>query len=250
MSGHNKWAKIKHKKAATDAAKGRVFTRLIKEITLAARMGGGDEASNARLRKAIQDAKAANMPAVNVERGIKKGTGELEGVNYEEVAYEGYGPGGVAIIAELITDNQNRAVSEIRHIFSKYGGNLASAGAVSWKFDKKGVISVTPAGKSEDDILMVALEAGAEDVKYDQESTEILTAPGDLETVKGALEKQGLKIEKAEVSLYPKDLVKIEGKEAEQLLRLLDAIEENEDIQKVHSNGDIAAEAIAKFSEA
>jgi len=250
MSGHNKWAKIKHKKAATDAAKGRVFTRLIKEITLAARMGGGDEASNARLRKAIQDAKAANMPAVNVERGIKKGTGELEGVNYEEVAYEGYGPGGVAIIAELITDNKNRAVSEIRHIFSKYGGNLASAGAVSWKFDKKGVISVTPAGKSEDDILMVALEAGAEDVKYDQESTEILTAPGDLETVKGALEKQGLKIEKAEVSLYPKDLVKIEGKEAEQLLRLLDAIEENEDIQKVHSNGDIAAEAIAKFSEA
>jgi len=250
MSGHNKWAKIKHKKAATDAAKGRVFTRLIKEITLAARMGGGDEASNARLRKAIQDAKASNMPASNVERGIKKGTGELEGINYEEVAYEGYGPGGVAIIAELITDNKNRAVSEIRHIFSKHGGNLASSGAVSWKFDKKGVISVTPAGKSEDDIMMLALDAGAEDVKYDPESTEILTAPSDLETVKGALEKQGLKIEKAEVSLYPKDMVKVEGKEAEQLLKLLDAIEENEDIQKIHSNGDIAAEAIAKFSEA
>ncbi len=250
MSGHNKWAKIKHKKAATDAAKGRVFTRLIKEITLAARMGGGDEASNARLRKAIQDAKASNMPASNVERAIKKGTGELEGVNYEEVAYEGYGPGGVAIIAELITDNKNRAVSEIRHIFSKYGGNLASAGAVSWKFDKKGVISVTPAGKSEDDLMMSALDAGAEDVKYDSESTEILTTPGDLETVKSALEKQGLKIEKAEVSLYPKDVVKVEGKEAEQLLKLLDAIEENDDIQKVHSNADIDAEAMAKFSEA
>lgn len=250
MSGHNKWAKIKHKKAATDAAKGRIYTRLIKEITLAARMGGGDETGNARLRKAIQDAKAANMPASNVERAIKKGTGELEGVNYEEVAYEGYGPGGVAIIAELITDNKNRAVSEIRHIFSKHGGNLASSGAVSWKFDKKGVIAVVPEGRSEDDILMVALEAGAEDVKYDPESTEILTVPGDLETVKGALEKQGLKIEKAEVSLYPKDTVKVEGKEAEQLLKLLDAIEENEDIQKVHSNADIDTEVMAKLSEA
>lgn len=250
MSGHNKWAKIKHKKAATDAAKGRIYTRLIKEITLAARMGGGDETGNARLRKAIQDAKAANMPASNVERAIKKGTGELEGVNYEEVAYEGYGPGGVAIIAELITDNKNRAVSEIRHIFSKHGGNLASSGAVSWKFDKKGVIAVVPEGRSEDDILMVALEAGAEDVKYDPESTEILTVPSDLETVKGALEKQGLKIEKAEVSLYPKDTVKVEGKEAEQLLKLLDAIEENEDIQKVHSNADIDTEVMAKLSEA
>lgn len=250
MSGHNKWAKIKHKKAATDAAKGRIYTRLIKEITLAARMGGGDETGNARLRKAIQDAKAANMPASNVERAIKKGTGELEGVNYEEVAYEGYGPGGVAIIAELITDNKNRAVSEIRHIFSKHGGNLASSGAVSWKFDKKGVIAVVPEGRSEDDILMVAIEAGAEDVKYDPESTEILTVPSDLETVKGALEKQGLKIEKAEVSLYPKDTVKVEGKEAEQLLKLLDAIEENEDIQKVHSNADIDTEVMAKLSEA
>lgn len=250
MSGHNKWAKIKHKKAATDAAKGRIYTRLIKEITLAARMGGGDETGNARLRKAIQDAKAANMPASNVERAIKKGTGELEGVNYEEVAYEGYGPGGVAIIAELITDNKNRAVSEIRHIFSKHGGNLASSGAVSWKFDKKGVIAVVPEGRGEDDILMVAIEAGAEDVKYDPESTEILTVPSDLETVKGALEKQGLKIEKAEVSLYPKDTVKVEGKEAEQLLKLLDAIEENEDIQKVHSNADIDTEVMAKLSEA
>jgi YebC/PmpR family DNA-binding regulatory protein len=249
MSGHNKWAKIKHKKAATDAAKGRVYTRLIKEITLAARMGGGDETGNARLRKAIQDAKAANMPASNVERAIKKGTGELEGVNYEEVAYEGYGPGGVAIIAELITDNKNRAVSEIRHIFSKHGGNLASSGAVSWKFEKKGIIAIAPEGRSEDDILMMALDAGAEDVKYDPESTEILTAPSEMETVKSALEKQGLKIEKAEVGLHPKDTVKVEGKEAEQLLKLLDAIEENEDIQKVYSNDDIDAAVMARLSE-
>jgi YebC/PmpR family DNA-binding regulatory protein len=250
MSGHNKWAKIKHKKAATDAAKGRVFTRLIKEITLAARMGGGDENANARLRKAIQDAKAANMPASNVERAIKKGTGELEGVNYEEVAYEGYGPGGVAIIAELITDNKNRAVSEIRHIFSKHGGNLASAGAVSWKFDRKGIIAVAPEGRSEDEVLMLALDAGAEDVKYDPESTEILTAPGDWEAVKGALEKQGVKIEKAELGMYPKDTVKVEGREAEQLLKLLDAIEENDDIQKVYSNYDIDVDVMAQLSEA
>jgi YebC/PmpR family DNA-binding regulatory protein len=250
MSGHNKWAKIKHKKAATDAAKGRVYTRLIKEITLAARMGGGDESGNARLRKAILDAKAANMPANNVERAIKKGTGELEGVNYEEVAYEGYGPGGVAIIAELITDNKNRAVSEIRHIFSKHGGNLASAGAVSWKFDKKGIIAVAPEGRSEDDVLLLALDAGAEDVKYDPESTEILTAPSDLETVKSALEKQSVKIEKAEVGMYPKDSVKVEGREAEQLLKLLDAIEEHDDIQKVYSNYDIDVDVMAQMSEA
>ena len=250
MSGHNKWAKIKHKKASADAAKGRVYTRLIKEITLAARMGGGDENGNPRLRKAIQDAKAANMPWNNVERAIKKGTGELEGVSYEEVSYEGYGPGGVAIIAELITDNKNRAVSEIRHIFSKHGGNLASSGAVSWKFDKKGIIAVAPEGRSEDDVLMMALDAGAEDVKYDPESTEILTALGDLETVKSALEKQGLKIEKAEVGMHPKDTVKIEGREAEQLLKLLDAIEEHDDIQKVYSNYDIDVEVMAQLTEA
>jgi YebC/PmpR family DNA-binding regulatory protein len=250
MSGHNKWAKIKHKKASADAAKGRIYTRLIKEITLAARMGGGDENGNPRLRKAILDAKAANMPWNNVERAIKKGTGELEGVHYEEVTYEGYGPGGVAIMAELITDNKNRAVSEIRHIFSKHGGNLAASGAVSWKFDKKGIIAVAPEGRSEDDLLMLALEAGAEDVKYDPESTEILTTPQDLETVKAALEKHGLKIEKAEVGMYPKDIVKVEGKEAEQLLRLLDAIEEHDDIQKVYSNYDIDVDVMAQLSEA
>jgi YebC/PmpR family DNA-binding regulatory protein len=250
MSGHNKWAKIKHKKASADAAKGRVYTRLIKEITLAARMGGGDENGNPRLRKAIQDAKAANMPSNNVERAIKKGTGELEGVSYEEVSYEGYGPGGVAIIAELITDNKNRAVSEIRHIFSKHGGNLASSGAVSWKFDKKGIIAVVPEGRSEDDVLMMALDAGAEDVKYDPESTEILVAPSDLETVKSALEKQGLKVEKAEVGMHPKDTVKIEGREAEQLLKLLDAIEEHDDIQKIYSNYDIDVDVMAQLTEA
>jgi YebC/PmpR family DNA-binding regulatory protein len=250
MSGHNKWAKIKHVKAKQDAARGRTFTRLIKEISLAARLGGGDENANPRLRKAIQDAKNANMPWSNIDRAIKKGTGELEGVHFEEVTYEGYGPGGAALMIEVLTDNKNRTVSEIRHIFSKHGGNMAEAGAVGWLFDKKGIIAVVPQGRSEDDLLMLALEAGAEDVKYDPESTEILTVPNDLDTVKSALEKLGLKIEKAEVGMYPKNTVKVEGRDAEQLLRLVDAIEEHDDIQNVYSNYDIDLEVMAQLTEA
>jgi YebC/PmpR family DNA-binding regulatory protein len=250
MSGHNKWAKVKHVKAKQDAARGRVFTRLIKEISVAARMGGGDENSNPRLRKAIQDAKNANMPKDRIETAIKKGTGELEGVHYEEATYEGYGPGGAALIIEVLTDNKNRAVSELRHIFSKHGGNMAEAGAVGWMFDKKGIINVAPEGGSEDDLMMIVLDAGAEDIKYDPESTEILTAPNDLDTVKTALEKKGLKIEKAEVGMYPKNTVKIEGKDAEQLLRLLDAIEDHDDIQHVYSNYDIDLEVMAQLAEA
>jgi YebC/PmpR family DNA-binding regulatory protein len=250
MSGHNKWAKVKHVKAKQDAARGRIFTRVIKEISIAAKMGGGDENANPRLRKAIQDAKNANMPKDRIETAIKKGTGELEGVNYEEVAYEGYGPGGAALIVEALTDNKNRTVSEIRHIFSKHGGNMAEAGAVGWLFDKKGVILVNPEGQSEDDLLGVVLDAGAEDLKYDPESTEILTAPQDLDAVKTALERKRLKIEKAEIGMYPKNITKVEGKEAEQLLRLVDAIEEHEDIQHVYSNFDIDMDVMAQLTEA
>ncbi|MDZ7343410.1 MAG: YebC/PmpR family DNA-binding transcriptional regulator [candidate division KSB1 bacterium] len=248
MSGHNKWAKVKHVKAKQDAARGRIFTRLIKEISVAAKIGGGDESANPRLRKAIQDAKNANMPWSNIERAIKKGTGELEGVNYEEVSYEGYGPGGAALIIEALTDNKNRTVSELRHLFSKHGGNMAEAGAVSWMFDKKGVILLNPEGRSEDDLLAVVLEAGAEDLKYDPESTEILTAPQDLDAVKTVLEGKGLKIEKAEIAMYPKNITKVEGKEAEQLLRLVDAIEEHEDIQHVYSNFDIDMDVMAQLT--
>jgi YebC/PmpR family DNA-binding regulatory protein len=250
MSGHNKWAKVKHVKAKQDAARGRIFTRVIKEISVAARMGGGDENANPRLRKAIQDAKNANMPWSNIERAIKKGTGELEGVHYEEVTYEGYGPGGVALMIEVVTDNKNRTVSEVRHILSKHGGNMAEAGAVSWMFDKKGIIAAAPEGRSEDDLLMVALDAGAEDLKYDPESTEILTAPQDLDSVKTALEAQGLKIEKADIGMYPKNMTKVEGKEAEQVLRLIDAMEDHDDIQHVYSNFDIDMEVMAQLAEA
>ena len=199
MSGHNKWAKVKHVKAKQDAIRGRVFTRIIKEITMAARNGGGDEASNPRLRKAIQDGKAANMPANNIDRAIKKGTGELEGVNYEEAVYEGYAPGGAALMVEVVTDNKNRAVADIRHLFSKYGGNMGESGSVAWMFEKKSIFTVTTESKSEDDLLEIVLECGAEDLKYDSESSDILSAPSDLDRVKSALESKGRKIEKAEI---------------------------------------------------
>ncbi len=244
MSGHNKWAKVKHVKAKQDAIRGRVFTRIIKEITIAARSGGGDEAANPRLRKAIQDAKAANMPANNIERAIKKGTGELEGVSYEEVTYEGYAPGGVALIVDIVTDNKNRAVADIRHLFSKHGGNMGESGSVSWMFEKKGIFTVASEGKSEDDLLEVVLECGAEDLKYDPESSDILSAPADFDAVKSALESKSLKIEKAEIGMYPKNTIKIEAKDAAQLLRFMDAIEDHDDVQHVYSNFDIDDEVL------
>jgi len=244
MSGHNKWAKVKHVKAKQDAIRGRVFTRIIKEITIAARNGGGDEAANPRLRKAIQDAKAANMPANNIERAVKKGTGELEGVSYDEATYEGYAPGGAALIVDVVTDNKNRTVADIRHIFSKHGGNMAESGAVSWMFEKKGIFTITTEGKSEDELLEIALECGAEDLKYDPESSDILSAPADFDAVKAALEKKGLKIEKAEIGMYPKNTIKIEAKDAAQLLRFMDAIEEHDDVQHVYSNFDIDDEVL------
>jgi YebC/PmpR family DNA-binding regulatory protein len=244
MSGHNKWAKVKHVKAKQDAIRGRVFTRIIKEITIAARNGGGDEAANPRLRKAIQDAKAANMPANNIERAIKKGTGELEGVSYEEVTYEGYAPGGAALIVDVVTDNKNRAVADIRHLFSKHGGNMGESGSVAWMFEKKGIFTVASEGKSEDDLLEIVLECGAEDLKYDPESSDILSAPSDFDAVKAALEGKGLKIEKAEIGMYPKNTIKIEAKDAAQLLRFMDAIEDHDDVQHVYSNFDIDDEVL------
>ena len=239
MSGHSKWSSIKRKKGKLDAQRGRIFTRLIKEITVAARLGGGDENANPRLRKAIAEAKANNMPAANIERAIKRGTGELPGVNYEEVIYEGYGPGGAALMVEVVTDNKNRTVADLRHIFSKYGGNLAASGSVAWIFEKKGVIEIRLDVASEDEIMLAAIDAGAEDIKSDEELIEVLTAPEDLDSTKQALTDAGIEIESAQITMYPKNTVKIEGKQAEQLLKLMDALEEHEDVQNIYSNFDI-----------
>ncbi|NOY78790.1 MAG: YebC/PmpR family DNA-binding transcriptional regulator [Calditrichaeota bacterium] len=247
MSGHNKWSSIKHKKAKVDAQRGRIFTRLIKEITVAARMGGGDEESNPRLRAAVAAAKAANMPSANIERAIKRGTGELPGVTYEEVTYEGYGPGGAALLIETLTDNKNRTVADLRHILAKHNGNLGESGSVAWIFEKKGVITIPAEGLSEDDVMMVVLDAGAEDMKSDGEMFEILTAPEDFEQVKKAVEEAGYPIDSAEVTMYPKSTVKLEGKHAEQMLKLMDALDEHDDVQNVYSNFDIDVQVMEQF---
>ncbi len=247
MSGHNKWSSIKHKKARVDAQRGRIFTRLIKEITVAARMGGGDEESNPRLRAAVAAAKAANMPSANIERAIKRGTGELPGVTYEEATYEGYGPGGAALLIETLTDNKNRTVADLRHILAKHNGNLGESGSVAWIFEKKGVITIPAEGLSEDDIMMAVLEAGAEDMKSDGEMFEILTAPEDFEQVKKAVEDGGYPIDSAEVTMYPKSTVKLEGKHAEQMLKLMDALDEHDDVQNVYSNFDIDISVMEQF---
>lgn len=249
MSGHSKWHSIKHKKAKVDAERGRLFTRLIREITTAARLGGGDEEANPRLRAAVAAAKAANMPAANIEKAIKKGTGELPGVVYEEATYEGYGPGGAAIMVETLTDNKNRTVAEIRHLFSKYNGNLGENGCVSWMFEKKGVITVRPSGKSEDDLLAVALEAGAEDLRNQGDTYEITTSPADFENVKRMLLSHNVEIERAELTMYPKSTVKVDGKNAETLLKLMDALEEQEDVQNLYSNFDIDDKILEEIEE-
>ncbi len=248
MSGHSKWAQIRHKKAAMDAKRGRLFTRLIREITVAARLGGGDPNANPRLRNAIAAAKAANMPAENIERAIKKGTGELPGVAYEEVVYEGYGPGGVAIMVEAMTDNKNRTVAEIRHIFSKYGGNLGETGCVSWMFRKSGLIYIPVEGTDEDKLMEVALEAGADDIKQEGDYYEVYTAVGDLYSVREALEAAGFTVESAQISALPQSTVRVEGKDAERLLKLLSALEEHDDVQRVHSNMDVPDEILASVS--
>jgi YebC/PmpR family DNA-binding regulatory protein len=247
MSGHNKWSTIKHKKGAADAKRGKIFTKLIKEITIAARMGGGDMSANPRLRTAVLDAKSENMPKENIDRAIKKGTGELEGVNYEESTYEGYGPGGAAIIVESLTDNKNRAVAEIRHIFNKSGGNLGENGCVAWMFSKKGYFSVDHKATSEDKLMEIALEAGAEDVRDDKDGFEVITAPADFEAVRDALEKAAIAFSDAEITLLPQTTLNLEGKEAEQMIRLMDTLEDCDDVQKVHTNADISDEVMSKL---
>lgn len=240
MSGHSKWATIKHKKGATDAKRGKVFTKLIKEITVAARTGGGDAAANARLRKAVSDAKAANMPNDTIDRAIKRGTGELEGVSYDEITYEGYGPGGVAIMIDSMTDNRNRTVAEIRHIFSKNGGNMGAAGSVSYLFDKKGYIVVDKAAKTEDELFEIVTESGAEDLREDGDNFEIITAPDTFDAVLTAVKDAGVEPQIAEIEMIPQNHVKLEGNEARQMLKLMEALEEHDDVQQVSANFDIS----------
>jgi len=239
MSGHSKWATIKHKKGALDAKRGKIFTRLIKEIGIAAKNGGGDPDSNPRLRTAILAAKAENMPADNIKRAIQRGTGELPGATYEEFSLEGYGPGGVAILLDINTDNRNRTVSEIRHVFQKNGGNMAEAGAVSWMFHKKGDIVVAKSAVKEDDLMAVVLDAGAEDLRDDGETWEVLSDPSAYEAVLEAVKKAGIEPASASVAMIPQNYIKLEGPAANTMIRLMEALEEHDDVQNVHSNFDI-----------
>ena len=238
MSGHSKWATIKHKKGALDAKRGKIFTRLIKEITIAAK-SGGDVDKNPRLRTAVAAAKAENMPADNIKRAIQRGTGELPGVSYEEITFEGYGPGGVAILVEVSTDNRNRTVSEIRHAFSKNGGNMGEAGSVGWMFHKKGDIIIPKSAAQEDKLMDLVLEAGAEDLKDDGDNWEVLTDPSAYETVLEAIKKAGITPEVAEVAMVPQNYTKLEGHQASTMIRLLEALEEHDDVEHVYSNFDI-----------
>jgi len=238
MSGHSKWATIKHKKGALDAKRGKIFTRLIKEIAMAAK-SGGDPDMNPRLRTAIVAAKAENMPADNIKRAIQRGTGELPGATYEEFVLEGYGPGGVALLAEISTDNRNRTVSEIRHVFGKNGGNMAEAGAVSWMFHKKGDIVVPKAAAKEDDLMNIILEAGGEDLKDDGDNWEIITEPHAYETVLEAVKKAGITPASSSVAMIPQNYIKLEGAQAATMIRLLEALEDHDDVQNVHANFDI-----------
>jgi YebC/PmpR family DNA-binding regulatory protein len=244
MAGHSKWANIKHRKGAVDAKRGKIFTKLIKEITVAARMGGGDINANPRLRSAIIAAKAENMPKDNMERAIKKGTGELEGVNYEESTYEGYGPGGAAVLLESLTDNKNRAVAEIRHCFSKHGGNLGENGCVAWMFEKKGYLVVEKSVVDEDALMETALEAGAEDVREDGDNFEVITAPEDFETVKEAVDTAEIATLSAEVTMLPQNMTELAGKDAEKMIKLMDALDDCDDVQKVYTNADIPDDVV------
>ena len=245
MSGHSKWHSIKHKKAATDAKRGKMFTKLIKEITVAARMGGGDPEANARLRKAISDAKGMNMPQDNIKRAVMKGTGELASVAIEEIVYEGYGPGGVAVMIEVLSDNRNRTVGELRHVFDKYGGNLGENGCVAWMFTKRGYILIPTQGLDEDDAMNVAIEAGADDFSTQGDKYEIMTAPDSFDGVIAELKGKGIEPTTAEVSMVPQNYVKLEGKPARQMIKLMDALEDHDDVQNVHANFDIEESELA-----
>src|SRR5687768_9715471 len=248
MSGHSKWATIKRKKAATDAKRGKIFTKYIKEIIVAARAGGGDQNANPRLRTAVLGAKSVNMPADNIERAIKKGTGELEGVNYEEITYEGYGPGGIAILIDSLTDNRNRTTGEIRHILTKAGGRMADAGAVQWMFQSKGQIVVPRSAIEEDALLELVLDAGAEDVGTDGPESYEITAPlSHLEAVKAALAKRGVTLTSAEIAKVPQNTIALTEKDAEQALKLMEVLEDHDDVQRISSNLDIADEVLSKL---
>ena len=248
MSGHSKWSTIKRKKGALDAKRGKIFSRLIKEITIAARIGGGNLEGNSRLRTAIAAAKAENMPKDNIDRAIKKGTGEIEGGNLEEIVYEGYGPAGVAILVNILTDNRNRTSGEIRHIFSKHNGNLGENGCVSWLFDKKGLIVFEKDQVDEEKLFEAALEAGAEDVKEEATTFEVTVDPKDFEAVRIALEEQSFRHVLAEITMVPKNTIKLEGKEAEQMIKLMDALEDSDDVQKTYANFDIPEDLLEKMS--
>ncbi len=240
MSGHSKWATTKHKKAAADSKRGKIFTKLIKELTVSARIGGGDPDGNPRLRMAILKSKESNMPADNIKRAIVKATGELPGVTYEEIVYEGYGPGGTALLVDIMTDNKNRTVAEIRHVLSKHGGHMGEAGCVGWMFQKRGYFAVEKAKADEETLMTLALDAGAEDMKTDDpEQFEILTAPSEFERVKKAIETKSLPVSLAEIAQIPQTYVKLEGRDAEQMLKLMEALEDHDDVQKVHANFDI-----------
>lgn len=249
MSGHSKWAGIKHKKAIIDAKRGQIFSKIIREITVVARQGGSDTVGNPRLRVAIDKARAVNMPQDNIKKAIKRGTGELPGVTYEELVYEGYGPGGVAILVEITTDNKNRVTAEVRKTFSRHGGNLGDAGCVGWMFNKKGYISVDKKKIKEEELIEISLESGAEDVKADDEDLfEIITQPQDFEKVKKSLEEKNIEINSAEITMLPQTYVKLEGAKAEQMLRLMDGLDNNDDVQNVYANFDIPKEVMEKVS--
>lgn len=247
MSGHSKWSTIKRKKGKADQERGRLFSKLIRELTVAARSGGGDPEGNPRLRTAVENARASNMPTANIEKAIKRGTGELPGVSYEEHTYEGYGPQGVAILIEVLTDNKNRTTSEIRHIMSKHGGHMGELGCVSWMFDLKGSIVVNKGKVGEDELMTAALDAGAEDVTDEEDFYEVVTAPGDLEKVKTALAAKKVEFSTAQLTRNPQTIIKLDGKPAEQILRLMDAIEEHDDVQKVYANFDVPDEVMEKL---
>ena len=250
MSGHSRWSQIKRKKGKTDVQRGKLFSKILREITVAARNGGGDPKGNLRLKAATEVARAANMPADNIRRAIQKGTGELPGEQYEEITYEGYGPGGVAVLLRVLTDNKNRTGPEIRHLFEKHGGHLGTAGCVAWMFERRGVITVDAVRVKEDELLEKALDAGAADVRQVEKMFEIATAPDEMETVRQALERQGVPVVEAQVDMMPQSTVRVEGKDAAAVLRLIEALEEQDDVQSVYSNYDIADEVIDAITAA
>ncbi len=250
MSGHSRWSQIKRKKGKTDVQRGKLFSKILREVTVAARNGGGDPKVNMRLKAAMEAAKAANMPQENLKRAVAKGTGELPGETYEEITYEGYAPGGVALLVQVVTDNRNRTAPEIRHLFEKYGGNMGASGSVVWMFERKGVIQVDAERADEDEVLAIALDAGATDMRRVEKTFEITTAPVGMEAVRGALEGRGVPVLEAAVSHVPQSTVRVEGKDAQAVLRLVEALEEQEDVQTVHANYDIPDEVIEAISAA